>query len=50
MQPPLGSRDWRYVAVTPTEEPFEALSSDLCTGLARDCTCLTHPKGEYDHA
>jgi WD40 repeat protein len=34
VQPPLGSRDWRYVAVTPTAAPFEALAR----GLAGDGT------------
>jgi tetratricopeptide (TPR) repeat protein len=29
VQPPLGSRDWRYVAVTPTSQPFEALARAL---------------------
>jgi formylglycine-generating enzyme required for sulfatase activity len=29
VQPPLGSRDWRYVAVTPTAHPFEALARGL---------------------
>ena len=29
VQPPLGSRDWRYVSVTPTAHPFEALARAL---------------------
>ena len=29
VQPPLGSRDWRYVPVTPTAHPFEALARAL---------------------
>ena len=32
VQPPLGSRDWRYISVTPTAHPFWALAR----GLARD--------------
>jgi WD40 repeat protein len=29
VQPPLGSRDWRYVPVTPTAQPFETLARAL---------------------
>jgi WD40 repeat protein len=29
VQPPLGSRDWRYVSVTPTAQPFETLARAL---------------------
>lgn len=45
VQPPLGSRDWRHVAVTPTAHPFEALARMVLArwkkpGRPASATCI----------